>query len=156
MLGFANPKLPYVLHTDASLHGLGAALYQEQEGHLRFIAFASRGLSNCEKRYPTHKLEFLALKWAITDKFYDYLYGAEFVVMTDNNPLTYILTSAKLDAAGHRWLASLSNFNFAFSTERERKIKMPMVCPGDHTLSPTSISVLKLRTIVFINSFLSS
>lgn len=32
--------------------------------------------------------------------------------MTDNNPLTYVLTSAKLDAAGHRWLAALSSFDF--------------------------------------------
>lgn len=112
VLGFANSSKPYVLHTDASLHGLGAALYQEQDNELRVIAYASRGLSRCERRYPTHKLEFLALKWAVTDKFFDYLYGTEFTVMTDNNPLTYVLTSAKLDAAGHRWLAALSNFNF--------------------------------------------
>lgn len=113
VLGFANPRNPYILHTDASLHGLGAALYQEQDGQLRVIAYASRGLSNCERRYPVHKLEFLALKWAVTDKFFDFLYGAKFVVMTDNNPLTYVLTSAKLDAAGHRWLAALSSFDFS-------------------------------------------
>ena len=45
VVGFANPKLPYTLHTDASTTGLGAALYQEQEGKLRAIAFASRGLT---------------------------------------------------------------------------------------------------------------
>lgn len=101
VLGFANPKLPYSLHTDASLQGLGPTLYQEQDGQMRVISFASRGLLNCEKRYPTHKLEFLALKWAVTDKFYDYLYGAEFTIVADNNPLTYIFTSAKPDAAGH-------------------------------------------------------
>ncbi|KAK7921985.1 hypothetical protein WMY93_008887 [Mugilogobius chulae] len=112
VLGFANPKLPYILHTDASTTGLGAALYQEQEGQLRVIAYASRGLSTSEARYPAHKLEFLALKWSVTEKFHDFLYGAEFVVITDNNPLTYILTSAKLDAASHRWLASLSTYNF--------------------------------------------
>ncbi|XP_033731206.1 uncharacterized protein LOC117320831, partial [Pecten maximus] len=33
-------------------------------------------------------------------------------VRTDKNPLTYVTTTAKLDAASHRWLASLSNFNF--------------------------------------------
>ena len=59
-----------------------------------------------------HKLEFLALKWAVSEKFHDYLYGANFKVLTDNNPLTYVLRSAKLDAASHRWLASLSLFNF--------------------------------------------
>ena len=41
-----------------------------------------------------------------------YLYGGEFEVYTDNNPLTYILTTAKLDATGQRWVASLTNYNF--------------------------------------------
>ena len=57
-------------------------------------------------------MEFLALKWAITDRFHEYLYGGQLDVYTDNNPLTYILTSAKLDATGQRWVASLSNYNF--------------------------------------------
>nr|XP_055049769.1 uncharacterized protein LOC129435994 [Misgurnus anguillicaudatus] len=112
VLGFADPKLPYILHTDASTTGLGAALYQRQEGQMRVIAFASRGLTKSETKYPAHKLEFLALKWAVTSKFNDYLYGAEFVVVTDSNPLTYILTSAKLDATSYRWLSSLSTYNF--------------------------------------------
>ncbi|KAJ8367563.1 hypothetical protein AAFF_G00314520 [Aldrovandia affinis] len=112
VLGFANPKLPYVLHTDASTTGLGAALYQEQEGRTRVIAFASRGLTKSEARYPAHKLEFLALKWAVTEKFSDYLYGTEFTAVTDSNPLTYILTSAKLDATSYRWLSALSTYSF--------------------------------------------
>ena len=112
VLGFANPKLPYVLHTDASTTGLGAALYQEQEGAMRVIAYASRGLSRSESRYPAHKLEFLALKWAVTEKFSDYLYGTSFTVVTDSNPLTYLLTTAKLDATSYRWLSALSTFRF--------------------------------------------
>lgn len=112
VLGFADSSRPYILHTDASVTGLGAALYQEQEGNLRVIAFASRGLSQSESRYPAHKLEFLALKWSITEKFQDYLYGADFTVVTDSNPLTYLLTTAKLDATGHRWLAALSTYSF--------------------------------------------
>lgn len=116
VLGFADPKLQYILHTDASTTGLGAALYQKQEGKLRVIAYASRGLSGSESRYPAHKLEFLALKWSVCEKFHDYLEikanGANFVVVTDNNPLTYLLTTAKLDAASHRLLASLSTYTF--------------------------------------------
>ncbi len=69
VLGFADPGLPYVLQTNASTTGLGAALYQEQEGNMCVIAFASRGLTKSEARYPTHKLEFFALKWAVTGKF---------------------------------------------------------------------------------------
>lgn len=112
ILAYANYQEPFKLHTDASTTGLGAVLYQTQEGVDRVIAYASRSLRNSERRYPAHKLEFLALKWAITEKFHDYLYGGNFDVYTDNNPLTYVLTTAKLDATGQRWLASLSNYNF--------------------------------------------
>ena len=63
--------------------------------------------------YPAHKLEFLALKWAVCEKFHEYLYGSNlFEVYTDNNPLTYVLSSAKLDACGQRWVAKLANYNF--------------------------------------------
>lgn len=104
--------LPYVLHTDASTTGLGAAFYQEQNSQTRVIAYASRGLSKSESRYLAHKLEFLALKWAVTEKFADYLHGNQFAVMTDSNPLTYLLATAKMDAMSYRWLAAVSTFSF--------------------------------------------
>lgn len=112
VLAFADPSKPYVLHVDASLNGLGAVLNQEYPDGLRPVAFASRKLSVPEQRYPIHQLEFLALKWAIVDKFHDYLYGAKFTVRTDNNPLTYVLTTAKLNATGHRWLSALATYDF--------------------------------------------
>lgn len=113
VLAFANPQLPYVLHVDASREGLGGVLYQDQGEGFRPVAFISRSLTLSEKNYPAHKLEFLALKWAVVDKLHDYLYGIKFEVRTDNNPLTYVLTSAKLDATGHRWLAALSTYDFS-------------------------------------------
>ena len=112
ILAYADFKAPFVLHIDASGDGLGAVLYQVQDGQKRVIAYAPRSLSKSERNYPVHKLEFLALKWPITDKFHEYLYGSEFQVFTDNNPLTYVLTTAKLDATGHRWVAALSNYTF--------------------------------------------
>lgn len=78
ILGVADPKLPYILHTSYTL-GLGPALYQEQQERKRVIAYASQGLSKCESRYPTHKSEFLALKWAVMEKFQDYLCGSQFL-----------------------------------------------------------------------------
>lgn len=54
----------------------------------------------------------MALKWATCEKFPDYLYGGTFKVYTDNNPLTYVLTSAKLDTTSQRWIADLASFNF--------------------------------------------
>ena len=112
VLAYADFKSPFILHTDTSGDGLGAVLYQDQKGHRGVITYASRSLSKSERNYPVHKLEFLALKWAITDKFHEYLYGAKFQVFTDNSPLTYVLTTAKLDASGHRWVAALSNYTF--------------------------------------------
>ena len=106
VLGYADYKLPFTLHTDASGNGLGAALYQRQNRTNRVIAFASRSLKPSEKNYPAHKLEFLALKWAVCEKFHDYLYGTRFEAITDNNPLTYVLTTAKLDATGQGWVAA--------------------------------------------------
>ena len=76
------------------------------------IAYASRSLSKTEKNYSAHKLEFFALKWVVTEKFHEYLYGGNFEVYTDNNPLIYVLTTAKLDATGQRWIANLANYNF--------------------------------------------
>ena len=69
-------------------------------------------MSKTERNYDAHNLEFLALKWSITQQFHEYLYGGTFEVYTDNNPLTYVLTSAKLDAMGQRWIASLANYDF--------------------------------------------
>ena len=102
-----------MLHTDASTTGLRAVLYQKQsDGKERVIAYASWSLKQAECNYDAHKLEFLALKWAVTDHFHEYLYGGTFDVFTDNNPLTYILTTAKQDAMWHRWVASLGPYHF--------------------------------------------
>ena len=112
-LAYADYSKPFKLHTDASGLGLGAVLYQTHEdGKDRVIAYASRVLSHTEAKYPAHKLEFLALKWAVTDRFHQYLYEGKFEVYTDHNPLTYILTTAKLDATGQCWIASLANYDF--------------------------------------------
>ena len=115
VLGYPNVSTPFELHTDTSLKGLEAVLYQEQDGAKRVIAYASRGLSKSERNYPAHKLEFLALKWAIIEQFSDYLTGQTFAVYTDNNPMTYFLTSAKLDATGQRWITALSAYNFTIT-----------------------------------------
>ena len=113
ILAYADFKAPFVLHTDASGDELGAVLYQVQDGQKRVIAHASQSLSRSERNYPVHKLEFLALRWATTDKFHEYLYGSEFQVYMDNNTLTYVLTTAKLDVTGHRWVAALSSYTFS-------------------------------------------
>ena len=113
ILAYADFTKLFKLHTDACGSGLGAVLYQTHEdGTDAVIAYASRSLSKAESYYPVHKLEFLALKWAAVKKIHEYLYGLAFDMYTDNNPLTYIFTTAKLDAASHHWVASLATYNF--------------------------------------------
>ncbi|KAL1249378.1 hypothetical protein QQF64_020383 [Cirrhinus molitorella] len=129
VLAFADPTKTYILHVDASRNGLGAVLNQEYPEGLRPVAYASRKLSTTEQRYATHQLEFLALKWAVVDKFHEYLYGVKFMVRTDNNPLTYVLTTAKLNATGHRWLAALATYDFSLQYK-----------PGRHNIDADVLS----------------
>ena len=75
ILAYPDYQLPFILHTDSSTEGLGAVLYQKQEGKLRVVAYSSRSVSKTEANYPAHELEFLALKWAVCEKFHEYLYG---------------------------------------------------------------------------------
>ena len=66
VLAFADFKKPFLLETDVSIEGLGAILSQKQDHPM---VYASRGLKGGELKYHSSKLEFLALKWAMTDQF---------------------------------------------------------------------------------------
>ena len=97
ILAYADFGKPFKLHTDASVLGLGAVLYQVCNGVEKVISYTSRSLTKSKTKCPVHKLEFLCLKWAITEQFHEYLYGNTFDIYTDNNPLTYVLTTAGLN-----------------------------------------------------------
>ena len=106
ILAFPDFNRPFFLETDTSGKGLGAVLSQKQvDGWYHPITYASHVMNETEQRYHANKQEFLTLKWVVMEQFHEYLspYGRnrnEFVVCTDNNPLTYIFSSANLDAAG--------------------------------------------------------
>ena len=63
------------------------------------------------QNYSLVKLEFLALKWVVTEKLRDYLLGSRFTVYNDNNPLEYVKES-RLGAAQIAWVSKLALFNF--------------------------------------------
>ena len=114
VLGYADFSSPFIVETDASALGLGAVLYQQQGEKKRVIAYASRRLRNAEKNdrnYSSMKLELLALKWAVSEKFRGYLLGSKFTIITDNNPLCH-LNTARLGAIEQRWMAQLAVFDF--------------------------------------------
>ena len=87
---------------DTSKEGPGAVLSQKQaDGHFHLVAYGSKTLTAHEKNYHSTELEFLALKWAVTEHFKEYLLYQPFLEKTDNNPLTYVMTTPNLDATGH-------------------------------------------------------
>ena len=124
ILTFPDFDKPFFLETDASGRGLGAVLSQKQaDGRYHPITYASHVMNETEQRYHSNKQEFLSLKWAVTEQFHEYLlpYGKnrnEFVVCTDNNPLTYIFSSANLDAAGQHWVACLTSYDFSLEYQK--------------------------------------
>ena len=115
VLAYPDYTQPFILETDASLKGLGAVLSKKgKDGEVRIIAFASRSLRPSERSmcdYSSAKIELMALKWSVCEKFKDYLLGSKFTVFTDNNPLVYVKTS-KLGAAQIRWLSELALYDF--------------------------------------------
>ena len=119
ILVFPNFDKPFLLEMDASKEGLGMVLSQKQsDGHYHPVAFESRSLTPSEKNYHSSKLEFLALKWSITEHFKEYLAYSPFVVQMDNNPLTYVLMMPNLDAMGHRWVGALAAFQFELEYQK--------------------------------------
>ena len=140
VMAYPDFDKPFILHTDASYDGLGSVLYQKDEkGDMKVIGFASRTLRGSEKNYHSSKLEFLSLKWSVTEAFRDYLYYAKnFTAYTDNNPLTYIMTAPKLDATGQRWVAELADYTF------DIKYK-----PGKHNIEADALSRLPLNVAEF-------
>ena len=119
VLMFPNFEKPFLLETDASKGGLGAVLSQKQsDGQYHPIAFGSRSLTLVEKNYHSSKLEFLALKWSMMEHFKEYLAYVPFVVQTNNNPLTYVLTMPNLGATRHQWVGALASFQFELEYQK--------------------------------------
>ena len=124
ILSFPDFNKPFLLEMNASRRSLGAVLSQKQaDGRYHPIAYASHVMNETEQRYHSNKQELLALKWTVTEQFHEYLspYGKnrnEFVVCTDNNPLTYIFSSVNLDAAGQQWVAHLTSYNFSLEYQK--------------------------------------
>ena len=112
-MAFADLKRPFLLETDASTYSLGVVLQQVQkDGKYHPVVYASCALHGSEANYHSSKLEFLALKWAMTQQFKEYLMYQPFTVRTDNNPVIYVLTTPNLDATRHHWVSALAGFNF--------------------------------------------
>lgn len=123
-----------------------------------------RTLTPSERNYHMHsgKLKFLELKWAITEQLRDYFYYAPtFVVYTDYNSLTYVLTTVKLNATGLSWVGELAVYSFEIqyksgklNTDADRLSRLPAdfkeyMVSCSETISPERLqaSVAAVRTM---------
>ena len=119
VLAFTDYTKDFLLETDASKEGLGAVLFQKQEdGWFHLVAYGSWVLTTHEKNYHSTKLEFLALNWAVMEHFKEYLLYQPFLVQTNNNLLTYIMSTPNLDATGHHWVSALAKYNFQLEYQK--------------------------------------
>ena len=109
ILRIPDVKKPFVLRTDASDVGLGAVLLQEYDGKLYPVSYASRKLLDRERNYSAIEKECLAVVWGIK-KYIRYLYGVEFVLQTDHQPLIYINQAKFENSKVMRWAMYLQNF----------------------------------------------
>ena len=111
-LGYFNKDARTLIIADASPVGLGAVLVQEQQGRKRVISYASKSLSDVEKRYSQTEKEALAVVWAC-ERFHVYLYGIEFELYTDHKPLeTRYSNKSKPCARIERWVLRLQPYSF--------------------------------------------
>ena len=113
MMAFYDKEAPTEVVTDAIPVGLGAILVQEQQGVKRALAFASRSLSEVERRYSQTKKEALAVVWAC-ERFHLYLSGLEsFQLVTDCKALEVIYgPKSKPSARVERWVLRLMPFKY--------------------------------------------
>ncbi|XP_069108942.1 uncharacterized protein [Argopecten irradians] len=117
-------KLPdleeeFILQTDASDYGIGAILLQKEEDHLLPVAYASRKLKDSERAYAVVEKECLAVVWAV-QKFQKYLYGREFVLETDHQPLVYLNKMKGVNSRLMRWALQLQPYRIKIRAIRGR------------------------------------
>lgn len=113
VLGFFSKHDDTIVEVDASPYGLGAILRQKcKDGLERVIMFASKTLTDIEKRYSQTEKEALAIVWAC-ERFQYYLLGREFTLLTDHKPLIFMFgPRAKPCARIDRWILRLQSFQY--------------------------------------------
>ncbi|VDH94045.1 Hypothetical predicted protein [Mytilus galloprovincialis] len=111
VLKLPNFSQVFILQTDASDNGIGAILLQDEDNIRLPVSYASKKLKASERNYSTIEKECLAIVWAIS-KFQRYLYGKQFILETDHQPLIYLQKSKIANARLMRWSLLLQPYRF--------------------------------------------
>ena len=111
ILKLPDHSKPFILRTDASNCGLGAALMQQHDERLYPVAYASKKLAPAETKYSTLEKACLCIVRGIT-KFRLYLAGKPFILQTDHQPLAYINNTKYQNDRIMRWALSLHGYDY--------------------------------------------
>ena len=84
------------------------------------VAYASRSLNSHEKNYGTIDKEMLAIIFAIKS-FRPYLYGKQFCIQTDHQPLSHLAQFRDTHGRQARWLMLLQEFDFRIDYRQGRR-----------------------------------
>jgi len=105
---------PYNIHVDTSNYMVGAVVSQSDEnGGEKPIAFASKKLNSTQQGWSTIEKESYAAMWAL-QKYRNWIFGAEVVVHSDHNPITYLTEASPKSAKLMRWALAIQEFNVKF------------------------------------------
>ena len=111
-LAYFDKEAETEIISDASPVGLRAVLLQKQQGVMKVVTYASRCLSEVERRCSQTEKEALSIVWAC-ERFHVYLYGIRFKVLTDHKPLEVIYSKVhKPSSRIERWVLRLQNYDF--------------------------------------------
>ncbi|RWS19958.1 pol polyprotein-like protein, partial [Leptotrombidium deliense] len=113
-----SDKYPIVIYVDASGYGIGAVLSLLIDEKEHVVAYASRTLTENEKKFGISEKECLALLWAITYKFQCYNYRRKFTIVTDHHPLCWLMKVRDPSSRLTRWSLRLQEFEFDIRHKR--------------------------------------
>ena len=111
ILALPNFRKQFILQTDASADGVGSVLLQGEDTDRYPVAYASKKLGDAQRNYSVIERECFAIIWAV-EKFHRYLYGSEFVIEVDHEPLSYLQSAKTLNARLMRWALRLQPYRF--------------------------------------------
>lgn len=138
VLQYPDPDRKFYLSTDASGFAIGAILHQVYDGQELPVAYASRQMVKAELNYSTTEKECLALIWGIK-QFRNYLWGQEFTVYTDHQPLKWLMGIKDPSTRLMRWSLALSEYTFNIEYK-----------PGKKHTNVDALS--RIRTVRFIDT----
>ena len=138
-----DSSLPYVLTTDWSQRGMGAVLSQiDKDGVEHPVSYASRSCNPAEKNYGSCEGECLAVVWA-TQHFREYIFGSPFTLVTDHEPLKWLMQTNKTTGKLARWSLLLQEYDLqvvhkrgVLNTNADCLSRFPTTATGQEPILP--------------------